>query len=154
MIQYSDIIIDDEKHATLSFYCGRSIPQGSYFAIKKDNEIIMEGNTKSGENEVVLPVFQGTLTDLKVDIKTHKSFHNFNVTIMKLPTSLPYIICDIDFTVSATSLFHYITNNILHMKSVSYSSKILTELNQIYPIIYLTGRGDKYTNSQKYGLKE
>jgi hypothetical protein len=75
-------------------------------------------------------------------------------TVMRLLSDEPYIICDIDFTISATNAFKYLMRKITGLKTIGNSMDVLRRLSEHYRIIYLTGRIERYTKMSRMWLEK
>lgn len=154
MINYSDIIVRKGEKPELIFFSKKKQLLGAAVRIFIKNRLIHEGIYSGSFYSITFDEFESDYTELNVEVFTDKIIHTFPVAVMRLDEESPYIICDIDFTVSATSLYGYITNNLLHMKMILNSSEILNHLSPHFKIIYLTGRNHCYTKLTKLWIKK
>lgn len=154
MVNYSDVIVQKGETPVITFYPGKRVVAGSIITVKYRQNVIFKGVCTKSEEKIPLPLLNENLSEYTVEISYENAVHTFPVSVLTLEKDEPYIICDIDFTISATTLYEYITSNILHMKTITNSSEILNLLSSRYRIIYLTGRHFCYTKLTKLWLKK
>ncbi len=155
MINYSDVIVKKGEKPEIVFNSKNDKKLiGSPVTIYHGSKIIHQTKYNDCGNKIILPEFDNDLVELSIEIITKPGSFTFPLTIMRLDQTTPYIICDIDFTVSATSLYGYITNNLLHMKMILNSCSVLNNLAPYFKIIYLTGRYHCYTKLTKLWIKK
>lgn len=154
MISYSDIVIDENSapYIKIQFtskkfqYAGVNI----YYKKRQIHSLIMQDLT------INVPLkdidFSRNYIELVVEVMRHNKTQRIPFSILILKKDEPYIICDIDFTISSTNAVLLLTKNILHIKSVIDSVGIMRSLARKYKIIYLTARRDYYTRLTKLWL--
>lgn len=154
MISYSDIVIDKESDPCINIqfsnksyqYAGVNI----YYRNTPIHSLIMQ------DLHITVPLknmhFDRNYIQLIVEVMRHNKTQRIPYSVLILEKDEPYIICDIDFTISSTNALLFLSKNILHIKSVIDSVGIMRSLARKYKIIYLTARRDYYTRLTKLWL--
>lgn len=155
MIAYSDIIIQKKNSPVIKFEIKKKCYLGSLLKIKYRNETIYQNKLTNLIQEIDLNLIPDKdYVELLVEIESDVNSIKFPVSILVLNPDEPYIICDIDFTVSSTNFLLFLTKNLLHIKTLQYSAEVLKKLSKHYKIIYLTGRFESYTKLTKLWLRK
>ncbi|OHD16405.1 MAG: hypothetical protein A2086_08085 [Spirochaetes bacterium GWD1_27_9] len=119
-----------------------------------DNRLLYSAKHDSSKSEnVKLDITQKDFFYYTVKIKANNRNYTVPVYVLQLEEKEPYIVCDIDFTISATNAFLYLSKNLLNQKKIFHSSEVLQNLSKNYKIIYLTGRRMKYSQMTRKWLK-
>ena len=155
LIAYSDAIIYENQHPQLVFSLPNFKGEQTLLEIYQKKQLLDNFSINNQIINVPLPdniKLDQDLTEIELVVsnKTEKQF--FTYSVLKLSENEPYIICDIDFTISATNFILYLSNNILSIKSLKYSADTLNDLSHHYKIIYLTGRLDLHSRVTKIWL--
>ncbi len=154
MVIYNDVISNaDSNHNIILNVIDRRLNDGKV-DIYNHNELIYSGFLDGSKFNTSIDSIKDKITTLKIFITKNNNFQYIPLTTLRLHTDEPYIICDIDFTLSYTNVFLYITRNILSIKSLPDASSVLTELSKKYTLIYLTGRIINHTKMTKLWLKK
>ncbi len=151
-VGYSDTIYTDDESPVIIFTVFKKIYIGGKYEIFAGNDLILAGTVDKSIMHIKLDVNMPELFMVNVRLSNENVQFNFPVTLCRLRKDQDYIICDIDFTISATSFYHFITTNLLRMKTILHSSEILNKLSSDYRVIYLTGRSHILTRLTKQWL--
>ncbi|HNZ27186.1 MAG TPA: hypothetical protein PLG34_10195 [Spirochaetota bacterium] len=154
MVLYSDNIVKNGEQCALNFSITNKKFLGGELSVYHCDKLVLSDKIRSTNVSVNLPPFSEKALNYKVILTKGKKRFLFPYTASKLNESDPYIVCDIDFTLSSTNIFLYATNNILHIKTIYSSQEVLNDLSEKYRIIYLTGRYNKYTRLTKLWLEK
>ncbi|MBP7553690.1 MAG: hypothetical protein KA885_09725 [Spirochaetes bacterium] len=155
MILYSDNIVKNGEQCVLKFSITKTTNKiflGGELSVYHCDKLILSDKILSSNISINLPPFSENVLNYSVVLTKGKKRLSFPYTVSKLNETDPYIVCDIDFTLSSTNIFLYATNNILHIKTIYSSQEVLNDLSEKYRIIYLTGRYDKYARVTKLWL--
>lgn len=154
MINYSDVIIRKNQRPRIPFYLKNKKLLGGSVRILQGGEVLYTGNLITKYNEIFIDLPFANTVELVIELSKGDIFQTFPILIFCLEFNDFYVICDIDFTISATSVFKYIRDNILPMKIITHSVDILNKLISTYKIIYLTGRHSRLTKLSRLWLKK
>lgn len=154
MILYSDNIVKNGEQSVLNFSITNKIFLGGELSVFHSDKLILSDKILSTNISIDLPAYEENVINYNVILTKGKKRLSFPYAALKLNEADPYIVCDIDFTLSSTNIFLYATNNILHIRTIYSSQEVLNDLSEKYRIIYLTGRYDKYTRLTKLWLEK
>jgi len=154
MIIFNDIVTEYKKNNEITLYSKNKKLFSSDLSIyDSDSNVIFSGLLKDDVTPIVISIHDKKLSSYRVEItKKFQRYHSY-FSVLQLEENEQYIICDIDYTVSATNVFLYLTEKLLSLKKVFNSSDILKKLSEKYRIIYLTGRIMKYNHLTKEWLR-
>ena len=140
MIWYSDCVVSDNDKVSLDLYTHSKLMLGHAIHIYRCGEIVWSGVMDAKNKHIELPSLSESTEHYTIVLSDSVSRISFPFTVMKLGTDEPYIICDIDFTISATNAIKYLMRKITGLKTIGNSMDVLRRLSEHYRIIYLTGR--------------
>jgi hypothetical protein len=150
MIVYNDLIVTENERPTLKLSLENNRYLGLPIEIYKHKKLIYSGKL---DKEISIENLEKDLELFNIEIKNKNKTHPFFFTILRLKMNEKYIVCDIDFTVSATNLLFFL-NKRAKMKTIFYSIEALRKLARKYKIVYLTGRIMEYNRFTRLWLKE
>lgn len=148
----NDLIVQSDTKPILDLSCIDGLSLDSPIKILKDDDEIWSGEVSTNQSKIELAIPDGDYSNYQIEIVKNNKKTNMHFSILKLDKDEPYIICDIDFTLSATNVFLYLTENLLKIKKIYLSKEVLQELAKTTKIIYLTGRVIKYAYLTKKWL--
>ena len=135
MIWYSDCIVTDQNNASLDLYTHSKLMLGRGIHIYRCGESIWSGVMDAKNKHIELPPLSEPTEHYTIVIADSVSRISFPFTAMKLGSDEPYIICDIDFTISGFKGHSVITPETW---SVDKENKILSWTGHEY-IVSNTG---------------
>ncbi len=154
MVIFNDIVTKYRENNEATLYCkNRKVFPSEISIYDSNSKRVFTGSIKDETTPITIPLSDKKYSDYRVEIIKKSIKHHSYFSVLQLTENEPYIICDIDYTVSATNVFLYLTENLLLLKKVFYSSDVLKKLSENYRIIYLTGRIMKYNHLTKKWLK-
>ncbi|HOV15797.1 MAG TPA: hypothetical protein PK771_16020 [Spirochaetota bacterium] len=148
----NDLIIESGTQPIVDLNINKSIFINSHITIYQNETAIWNGYFSDSIEKIHIAEPINDLTKYQIEISKNEKKKFIHFTVLKLKRDEPYIICDIDFTLSATNAFLYLTENLLKIKKIYHSREVLQDLSQNIKIIYLTGRIIKYANLTKKWL--
>ena len=154
MIWYSDCVVSDNDKVSLDLYTHSKLMLGHAIHIYRCGEIVWSGVMDAKNKHIELPSLSESTEHYTIVLSDSVSRISFPFTVMKLGTDEPYIICDIDFTISATNAIKYLMRKITGLKTIGNSMDVLRRLSEHYRIIYLTGRIERYTKMSRIWLEK
>ncbi len=154
MIWYSDCIVTDQNNASLDLYTHSKLVIGQTIHIYRCGESVWTGKMDDQKKHIELPPPKDSLEHYTIVFSNEWSRVSYPWTVMRLLPNEPYIICDIDFTISATNAFKYLMRKITGLKTIGNSMDVLRRLSEHYRIIYLTGRIERYTKMSRMWLEK
>jgi hypothetical protein len=154
MINFTDMIINKQQIPHVQMELSNDMFTGSEVQIYNKGDVVYTGSIGNDKLNVQLDKPDEDLTSYDAIIQKGRFSYSFEFAVLSLDDFSPYIVCDIDFTVSATNFILYLTENLLKIKSIYRSSDVLKLLSTDYKIIYLTGRVRKYNKMTKMWLKK
>ncbi len=154
MIWYSDCIVTDQNNASLDLYTHSKLMLGKSINIYRCGENVWSGVMDSKNKHIELPPPDEVLQHYTIVLSDERLRVSYPWTVMRLQPDEPYIICDIDFTISATNAFKYLMRKITGLKTIGNSMDVLRRLSEHYRIIYLTGRIERYTKMSRMWLEK
>ena len=154
MIWYSDCIVTDQNNASLDLYTHSKLMLGKSINIYRCGENVWSGVMDSKNKHIELPPPDEVLQHYTIVLSDERLRVSYPWTVMRLQPDEPYIICDIDFTISATNAFKYLMRKITGLKTIGNSMDVLRRLSEYYRIIYLTGRIERYTKMSRIWLEK
>jgi hypothetical protein len=152
MVLYDDIIVQHGQQPRFEFILTTRTLEQTQVTVADEDRIVAAVKPKRRRVKIDLPGAGSDFQEYKVTITHKKRVFVFPLAVLFLKQNEPYIVCDIDYTLSATNVFLYITQNILHMSKLEYSSEIVQKISRFGKIIYLTGRVNKFTRMTKMWL--
>lgn len=153
IVEYCDKIIKTGEPPSIEFDIYDKTFIGSSLKVIFGGKTIYTNKVAAKDILIKVEDCEESLSSYQVELQKDGRGYSFPYDIMRLNADEPYIICDIDFTISATNPFLYLTNNILHIKTLKDSADVLHELAERYKIIYLTGRDITHTRVTKFWLE-
>lgn len=154
MFYYSDLILEKKKSDSFSIFINKnSYNDLPYKIYDEDKNLILEDKILNNKISFKIDKHKKVLNNYLIEINKNNKIYKIPVTICILEKDEKYIICDIDFTLSATNFFLYLSNNVLHIKALYNSQYFLNELSKFFRIIYLTGRKESFTRITKIWLE-
>ncbi len=154
MILYNDAISSkDARHEISLTVLGKKLNNGK-IDIYNNNELIKTDYLNGNSYNSAIEGITSKLTTLKIFITNGTNFQYIPLSTLRLYNDEPFIICDIDFTLSYTNFLLYLTRNLLSIKMLPDASTVLNKLSKRYTIIYLTGRFINHTKMTKLWLKK
>ena len=154
MIWYSDCIVTDQNNASLDLYTHSKLVIGQTIHIYRCGESVWSGKMDDQKKHIELPPPKDSLEHYTIVFSNEWTRVSYPWTVMRLLSDEPYIICDIDFTISATNAFKYLMRKITGLKTIGNSMDVLRRLSEHYRIIYLTGRIERYTKMSRMWLEK
>lgn len=154
MIWYSDCIVTDHNNASLDLYTHSKLVIGQTIHIYRCGESVWSGKMDNQKKHIELPPPKDSLEHYTIVFSNEWTRMSYPWTVMRLLPDEPYIICDIDFTISATNAFKYLMRKITGLKTIGNSMDVLRRLSEHYRIIYLTGRIERYTKMSRMWLEK
>ena len=155
MFWYSDNVVSEKKDINFELFSTEKQILGSNINFFNRNSLIYSGFINKYNTRITLPPIYSEIEEYKIEVITkNKRKLVLPYTVLNLNKEEPYIVCDIDFTLSATNVFLYMTRNIVHIKTIINSVEVLNDLSKKFKIIYLTGRLEKYTKLSKIWIEK
>lgn len=154
MIWYSDCIVTDQNNASLDLYTHSKLVIGQTIHIYRCGESVWSGKMDDQKKHIELPPPKDSLEHYTIVFSNEWTRMSYPWTVMRLQPDEPYIICDIDFTISATNAIKYLMRKITGLKTIGNSMDVLRRLSEHYRIIYLTGRIERYTKMSRMWLEK
>ncbi len=154
MIWYSDCVVSDNDKVSLDLYTHSGLMLGQTIHIYRCGKNVWSGTMDSQNKHIELPSLNDNLEHYTIVLSDGLSRVSYPLTAMRLHHDEPYIICDIDFTISATNAFKYLMRKITGLKTIGNSMDVLRRLSEHYRIIYLTGRIERYTKMSRIWLEK
>jgi len=148
----NDLVIEAGTKPVIIFNPKNKVLEKSKISIFQGDNVVWEGIFSEKETDIYLPTPEREFTKYQMEIAHQGKKREIHFTVLQLKKDEPYIICDIDFTISATNVFLYLTENLLKIEKIYHSREVLHELSKNIKIIYLTGRIIKYANMTKKWL--
>jgi len=155
MFYYSDIICEKGKEDFFSLIIMKKNCNNCIYKIYDGSKTLIF-QEKISDNKIHFKIngAKEKLNNYFIEITKKNKIYTLPFSICFLEKDEKYLICDIDFTLSATNLFLYISNNVLHIKALYNSQYFLNELSKFFRIIYLTGRKENFTRITKIWLEK
>jgi phosphatidate phosphatase PAH1 len=150
MIVFNDLVITENEMPTIKFTPEKEKYSNLSIEIYKHKKLIYTGKL---DREVGFDNMEKDLENFNIEINYKNKIQTFPLTVLRLKENEKYIVCDIDFTVSATNLLFFL-NKRAKMKTIFYSIEALRKLARKYKIVYLTGRVKEYNKFTRIWLKE
>jgi hypothetical protein len=151
MIVFNDLIVAENDMPALKLSLKKEKYLGLPIEIYKHKKLIYSGKL---DKEIGFENTEKDLENFTIEIRNNNNkINSFTFTILRLKENEKYIVCDIDFTVSATNLLFFL-NKRAKMKTIFYSIEALRKLARKYKIIYLTGRIKEYNRFTRTWLSE
>ncbi len=155
MFCYSDSILKKGEHGLFSLVIRKKKYNNSIYKIYDNlKTVIFEDKIEDNKIHFKMEDLKEKLNNFSIEIIEKNKIHILPFSICFLERDEKYIVCDIDFTLSATNLFLYISNNVLHIKALYNSQYFLNKLSKFFRIIYLTGRKENFTRITKIWLEK
>jgi len=155
MFCYSDLILQKGKTDYFSLFINKkNYNDCEYIIYDQSNNIISKDKIKDNQISFKVEDTKFPLNNYLIEINKNNKIYKIPFSVCFLEKDEKYIICDIDFTLSATNIFLYISNNVLHIKALYNSQYFLNELSNFFRIIYLTGRKESFTRITKIWLEK
>lgn len=155
MFYYSDVVFERDRKAILSLIITKKNYNNAFYKIYDNSKrVIYQEEVK--DNKIIFNItdLKEKLNNYTIEIIKENKIHTLPFLICLLEKDEKYIVCDIDFTLSATNLFLYISKNVLHIKALYNSQYFLNQLSKFFQIIYLTGRRQNFTKITKIWLEK
>lgn len=147
----NDLIVGCGVSPIIAFSPRNKVLDNSKISVYLDGKSVKEA-LFSSNSVIELPEPENDFTKYDIEIISDFKKREISFTVLKLKKDEPYVICDIDFTLSATNIFLYLTENLLKIKKIYHSKEALQEIAKNNKIVYLTGRIIKYAGLTKKWL--
>jgi hypothetical protein len=154
MVIFNDVVVKQGENPLVELIFKNEKYLNSSLMIAGYKGLVYSGKPKNRLEKVYIPKPPDQLNEYHIIVKRNNKFYNSTLSILQLTPDEPFIVCDIDFTISATNLLYFISKKTIKQKTIYYSIEFLNNISKKYKIIYLTGRLKDHNRVTKMWLKE